>query len=84
VEEWANEHGVVFAKYRDTLREMAAIVAAVATGDEWVMESDFGVVCAWCEADADCVGVRETTHWEADHSPDCTYLRARRLMGLEP
>ncbi len=80
--DWSDQ-GVETIDLADTLAVYVSVAQRVAEGNEWVIDSDWGTVCAWCGAEARCVGVRESTHWEADHAPDCLYLEARRLRGME-
>lgn len=72
-------------KTADTLREMAAVVEWVAS-DEPV--ASYEGRCVYCGESREnhYVGddVTRPIWYGVEHKPDCIYIRARRLRGLEP
>lgn len=66
-------------KTADTLREMAAIVAAVAEMEPVLHQPGppHIAICAFCGY----YGPLDADMTDITHKPDCAYLRARKLMG---
>ena len=63
-----------------TLREMAAIVETVATMQMFPSSVVTGFISYACPH---CFRWALRTE-DVDHKPECPYLRARKLRGLEP
>ena len=74
----------------DTLAAYAEIVQGMAEAEPFIEElvgdGERDWICWFCGGLVDIgnvIGQKRQAEWKAEHAPDCLYLAARKLRGLE-